>query len=131
MVRVEADEKGDKCSASQIFAFVSEHHLTRLFIGRALGCILYEVYYGKPPFYTNNVFHLIKMIGKGDTFFSNASICSNKSILESVKWPQPISPDLRNFLEGLLTKDSSLRLTWPELAQHPFVRAGIRGTPVA
>jgi hypothetical protein len=40
-----------------------------MFICRALGCILYEVYHGKPPFFTNNVFHLIKMIGKGISFF--------------------------------------------------------------
>ncbi|CAM4943871.1 unnamed protein product [Rotaria socialis] len=75
----------------------------------ALGCILYEVYHGKPPFFTNNVFHLIKMIGK-----------------ESVKWPKPISSDMRNFLEGLLTKDSTQRLTWPDLLQHPFVRTGVK-----
>ncbi|CAF0994658.1 unnamed protein product [Rotaria sordida] len=75
----------------------------------ALGCILYEVYHGKPPFFTNNVFHLIKMIGK-----------------ESVKWPKPISPDMRNFLEGLLTKDSTQRLTWPDLLHHPFVRTGVK-----
>ncbi|CAF0996024.1 unnamed protein product [Adineta steineri] len=75
----------------------------------ALGCILYEVYHGKPPFFTNNVFHLIKMIGK-----------------ESVKWPKVISPDMRSFLEGLLTKDSTHRLTWPDLLQHPFVRTGVK-----
>ncbi|CAF4241147.1 unnamed protein product [Rotaria sp. Silwood2] len=75
----------------------------------ALGCILYEVYHGKPPFFTNNVFHLIKMIGK-----------------ESVKWPKPISPDMRNFLEGLLTKDSTQRLTWPDLLHHSFVRTGVK-----
>ncbi|CAF1175572.1 unnamed protein product [Rotaria sp. Silwood1] len=75
----------------------------------ALGCILYEVYHGKPPFFTNNVFHLIKMIGK-----------------ESVKWPKPISSDMRNFLEGLLTKDSTQRLTWPDLLHHSFVRTGVK-----
>ncbi|CAF4433539.1 unnamed protein product [Rotaria socialis] len=42
-----------------------------------LCCILYELYHGKPPFFTKNVFHLIKIIGK-----------------ESVKWPKPISSDM-------------------------------------
>lgn len=46
---------------------------------------------------------------------------------ESVKWPKPISPDMRNFLEGLLTKDSTQRLTWPDLLHHPFVRTGVKG----
>ncbi|CAF1190432.1 unnamed protein product, partial [Didymodactylos carnosus] len=75
----------------------------------ALGCILYEVYHGKPPFFTNNVFHLIKMIGS-----------------ESVKWPKPISPNMKSFLEGLLTKDTAHRLTWPDLLNHSFVQAGVK-----
>ncbi len=50
-----------------------------------------------------------------------------KNNLESVKWPKPISSDMRNFLEGLLTKDSTQRLTWPDLLQHPFVRTGVKG----
>jgi fused-like protein len=98
----------------------------RISISRALGCILYEVYHGKPPFFTNNVFHLIKMIGKG-IIVSRISvyyICIN---LESVKWPKAISTDMRSFLEGLLTKDSTQRLTWPDLLHHPFVRTGVKG----
>ncbi|CAF0968765.1 unnamed protein product, partial [Didymodactylos carnosus] len=75
----------------------------------ALGCILYEVYHGKPPFFTNNVFHLIKLIGN-----------------EPVKWPKTISPDMKSFLEGLLTKDTTHRLTWPDLLNHPFVQAGVK-----
>ena len=47
-------------------------------------------------------------------------------IIESVKWPKPITPDMRSFLEGLLTKDSTQRLTWPELLQHPFVLTGVK-----
>ena len=47
--------------------------------------------------------------------------------LESVKWPKAISPDMRSFLEGLLTKDSTQRLTWPDLLHHPFVRTGVKG----
>ncbi|CAF4126396.1 unnamed protein product, partial [Adineta steineri] len=35
-------------------------------------------------------------------------------------------PDMRSFLEGLLTKDSTHRLTWPDLLQHPFVRTGVK-----
>jgi hypothetical protein len=34
---------------------------------------------------------------------------------------------MRSFLEGLLTKDSTQRLTWPDLLQHPFVRTGVKG----
>jgi hypothetical protein len=51
-------------SAKTIVA-VNDYHLFLI-----LGCILYEVYHGKPPFFTNNVFHLIKMIGKGIILFN-------------------------------------------------------------
>jgi len=57
-------------------------------------------------------------------FFPIFNYLSN---LESVKWPKPISPDMRSFLEGLLTKDSTQRLTWPDLLKHPFVQAGVNG----
>ncbi|CAF4131767.1 unnamed protein product, partial [Adineta steineri] len=75
----------------------------------ALGCILYEVYHGQPPFFTNSILHLVKMIAE-----------------EPVQWPKVMSPDMRSFLEGLLTKDSTHRLTWPDLLQHPFVRTGVK-----
>jgi hypothetical protein len=32
----------------------------------------------------------------------------------------------KNFLQGLLCKDSNKRLTWPQLAQHEFVKDGIK-----
>lgn len=67
------------------------------------------------------------MIGKGRRFRRTISSIYFTSV-ESVKWPKPISPDMRSFLEGLLTKDSTQRLTWPDLLQHPFVRTGVKGT---
>lgn len=32
---------------------------------RALGCILYEIFTGNPPFYTNNLYQLVDMIVRG------------------------------------------------------------------
>jgi fused-like protein len=61
------------------------------------------------------------------SFFSILSYLKLSDLSESVKWPKPISPDMRSFLEGLLTKDSTQRLTWPDLLQHPFVRTGVKG----
>lgn len=66
------------------------------------------------------------MIGKGMFFLFDSSLIRSMD-LESVKWPKTITPDMRSFLEGLLTKDSTQRLTWPELLQHPFVRTGVKG----
>lgn len=33
----------------------------------------------------------------------------------------------QNFLEGLLEKDNTKRLSWPDLLYHPFVIEGISG----
>lgn len=70
----------------------------------SLGCILYEITVGKPPFYTNNIFQLVKRIVKN-----------------SVNWPPNIDPDLKNFVEGLLVKNPRERLAWPAAAEHPFI----------
>ncbi|CAD2219527.1 fused [Angomonas deanei] len=70
----------------------------------SLGCILYELYYGKPPFYTNNLYTLI-----------------NQIVRDPVKFEDPISPEFKNFLTKLLKKQVSQRLNWPELLHDPFV----------
>lgn len=70
----------------------------------ALGCILYELAVGTPPFYTNSIIQLVKMI------------TNNK-----VKWTDKMSPMFKSFLAGLLEKDSKRRLQWPDLLLHPFV----------
>ncbi|KAL3683437.1 hypothetical protein R1sor_001459 [Riccia sorocarpa] len=71
----------------------------------SLGVILYELYVGQPPFYTNSVYTLIRHIVK-----------------DPVKYPDTISANFRSFLKGLLNKVSQNRLTWPGLLDHPFVR---------
>jgi fused-like protein len=71
----------------------------------SLGVILYELFVGVPPFYTNNIYSLINLIVK-----------------DPVKFPENISDDFKSFLKGLLNKEPSERMTWPELAEHPFVR---------
>lgn len=71
----------------------------------SLGVILYELYYGQPPFYTNSILTLINQIVK-----------------DPVKYPGEISRDFKSFLQGLLQKDPRKRLNWPNLLNHPFVR---------
>ncbi|NXI54745.1 STK36 kinase, partial [Chloroceryle aenea] len=70
----------------------------------SVGCILYELFVGTPPFYTSSIFQLVSLIVK-----------------DPVKWPEAISPVFKNFLQGLLMKDSRQRLSWPELLSHPFI----------
>ncbi|XP_069763580.1 serine/threonine-protein kinase 36 [Narcine bancroftii] len=70
----------------------------------SLGCILYELFVGTPPFYTSSIFQLVSII-----------------VRDPVRWPKAISPDFKDFLQGLLNKDPRQRLSWPALLHHPFV----------
>ncbi|GAB2264965.1 hypothetical protein Dimus_000036 [Dionaea muscipula] len=70
----------------------------------SLGVILYELFVGQPPFYTNSVYALIRHI-----------------IKDPVKYPENMSPAFKSFLKGLLNKDPQQRLSWPGLLNHPFV----------
>uniref|UniRef100_A0A5F4WGM1 Serine/threonine-protein kinase 36 n=1 Tax=Callithrix jacchus TaxID=9483 RepID=A0A5F4WGM1_CALJA len=70
----------------------------------SVGCILYELAVGTPPFYATSIFQLVSLILK-----------------DPVRWPSTISPCFKNFLQGLLTKDPRQRLSWPDLLHHPFI----------
>ncbi|XP_062955729.1 serine/threonine-protein kinase 36 isoform X2 [Cynocephalus volans] len=70
----------------------------------SVGCILYELAVGTPPFYTTSIFQLVNLI-----------------LRDPVRWPSTISPCFKNFLQGLLTKDPQQRLSWPDLLHHPFI----------
>ncbi|KAM9123139.1 LOW QUALITY PROTEIN: serine/threonine-protein kinase 36 [Pangshura tecta] len=70
----------------------------------AMGCILYELVVGTPPFYTNSIFQLVGLIVK-----------------DPVTWPKAMSPSFKSFLQGLLMKDPRQRLAWPELLCHSFI----------
>ncbi|PNX95177.1 serine/threonine protein kinase TIO-like protein, partial [Trifolium pratense] len=71
----------------------------------SLGVILYELFVGQPPFYTNSVYALIRHIVK-----------------DPVKYPEHMTPNFKSFLKGLLNKAPESRLTWPALLEHPFVK---------
>ncbi|KAI0488812.1 hypothetical protein KFK09_028651 [Dendrobium nobile] len=71
----------------------------------SLGVILYELFVGQPPFYTNSVYALIRQIVK-----------------DPVKFPEDMSSHFRSFLKGLLNKVPEKRLSWPALLEHPFVK---------
>ncbi|XP_071528363.1 serine/threonine-protein kinase fused [Panulirus ornatus] len=74
----------------------------------SLGCILFELLTGKPPFCTTSIVQLIKMVRT-----------------EPVSWPQGWSEECSTFLHGLLEKQPGKRLTWPYLLEHPWVHEGL------
>ena len=71
----------------------------------SLGVILYELFVGKPPFYTSSIYSLIKKI-----------------VNDPPVYPSNMSGSFKSFLRGVLEKDPKKRLDWPELLNHPFIR---------
>lgn len=74
----------------------------------SLGCIIYELLVGAPPFCTASILHLIRMIRT-----------------EQVQWPTFLSDQCITFLKGLLQKDPKKRMSWIEILNHPFVEGHI------
>ncbi len=71
----------------------------------SFGIILYELFVGEPPFYSNKLNSLIQLI-----------------IKNTVKYPENMSPEFKSFLQGLLQKEPSKRIGWPDLLEHPFLQ---------
>lgn len=74
----------------------------------SLGCIIYEMLMGTPPFSTNSILHLIRLITH-----------------EQIQWPTFHSDLCISFLKGLLQKNPAKRITWEEILNHPFVKGHI------
>ena len=94
----------------------------------ALGCILFDLGTGLPPFYTNSIVQLVKMITKYAPYITSpcpplisALCCTCRS---SITWPPDMHPQLRDLLERLLQRDPDQRLSWPNLLYHPFIADG-------
>ena len=70
----------------------------------SLGCILFELASGKPPFASNSLKDLITMVVEGDS-------------------PLPVegtSNDFNDLLRRMLEKDPIKRINWEEIRTHPF-----------
>ncbi|XP_045386669.1 serine/threonine-protein kinase ULK4 isoform X2 [Lemur catta] len=76
----------------------------------SLGCLLYEMFSGKPPFFSDSVSELIEKILYEDPL---------PPIPKDSSLPQA-SSDFINLLDGLLQRDPQKRLTWTGLLQHSF-----------
>ncbi len=70
----------------------------------SFGIILYELFVGQPPFFTSQLCSLIKLIVK-----------------KSVKYPDTMSRNFKNFLKGILIKEPEKRMKWGDILSHPFL----------
>lgn len=77
----------------------------------SLGCVLYEIFTGHPPFLAESIQQLKeKIIHKALT----------PPKVKGTRFSSMPSPDFLSLLEGLLHKDPEQRLGWPGLVNHPF-----------
>ncbi|XP_007455936.1 PREDICTED: serine/threonine-protein kinase ULK4-like [Lipotes vexillifer] len=76
----------------------------------SLGCLLYEMFSGKPPFFSESFSELVEKIFYEDPL---------PPIPKDSSRPKA-SSDFINLLDGLLQKDPQKRLTWAGLLQHSF-----------
>lgn len=76
----------------------------------ALGCVLYTLLCGFPPFYDESIEILTEKVAKGQyTFLS--------------PWWDDISKSAKDLIGHLLTVDPEKRFTIREFLQHPWIRA--------
>ncbi|OHS97467.1 AGC family protein kinase [Tritrichomonas foetus] len=71
----------------------------------SLGIILYELFHGSPPFFTESIYKLIQMI-----------------INNPIKYPDTMSEEFVSFLQMMLEKNPSRRATAEDLLNHPFIK---------
>ncbi|XP_030301233.1 serine/threonine-protein kinase ULK4 [Calypte anna] len=81
----------------------------------SLGCLLYEMFSGRPPFFSDSFSELIEKILYEDPLPPRP---------EGFDFHKP-SADFINLLDGLLQKDPQKRLNWTDLLQHPFWKGSL------
>ena len=71
----------------------------------SLGCVYYEMLFGKPPYISNNFVGMKRVINKGDISYEG------------------ISKNSADFLRKIFVADPKDRLAWSELELQPLFRA--------
>uniref|UniRef100_A0A8B9BZM4 Unc-51 like kinase 4 n=1 Tax=Anser brachyrhynchus TaxID=132585 RepID=A0A8B9BZM4_9AVES len=81
----------------------------------SLGCLLYEMFSGRPPFFSDNFSELIEKILYEDPLPPRPEGSAS----------QKPSAEFISLLDGLLQKDPQKRLNWTDLLQHPFWKGSL------
>ncbi|XP_055632962.1 serine/threonine-protein kinase fused [Toxorhynchites rutilus septentrionalis] len=74
----------------------------------SLGCIIYEMLAGEPPFSSTSMVYLVRLIRN-----------------QYIKWPSFLTANCISFVQGLLERDPLHRMPWANIINHPFVKGQI------
>ncbi|XP_050083621.1 serine/threonine-protein kinase fused [Anopheles aquasalis] len=74
----------------------------------SLGCIIYEMLAGEPPFSSTSMIHLVRLIRT-----------------QHIKWPSFLTSNCVSFVQGLLERDPAQRMSWSAILMHAFVKGHI------
>jgi serine/threonine protein kinase len=77
----------------------------------ALGCVLFALLVGYPPFYDPNIKLLMKRVSKGQFAFDSP-------------WWDNISEAVKDLIRNLLTVEPTKRYTIKEFMAHPWIQQG-------
>ncbi|KAI8342488.1 kinase-like domain-containing protein [Chlamydoabsidia padenii] len=81
----------------------------------AMGCVLYTMLCGFPPFYDESISALTQKVARGQFSFLSP-------------WWDPISDEAKDLVQGLLCVDPRKRYTVRQVLQHPWI-TGINPPP--
>ncbi|CAH2283241.1 serine threonine- kinase ULK4 [Pelobates cultripes] len=81
----------------------------------SFGCVLYEMFTGHPPFFSESFSELIDQIVNEDFPQPQGLLAANPS------------SDFLDLLTRLLNKDPLQRMSWPQLLRHPFWKDAFDG----
>lgn len=74
----------------------------------SLGCIIYEMLAGEPPFSSTSMIHLVRLIRT-----------------QHIKWPSFLTSNCVSFVQGLLERDPAQRMSWNAILMHEFVKGHV------
>ncbi|KAI9300205.1 kinase-like domain-containing protein [Cunninghamella echinulata] len=74
----------------------------------ALGCVLYTMLCGFPPFYDESLSNLSRKVARGEFAFLSP-------------WWDPISEEAKDLIRGLLCVDPTKRYNIVQVLQHPWI----------
>lgn len=94
----------------------------------SLGCLLYTLLVGKPPFETDTVKNTLNRVVAGEYWVRlqpqkvfNSSRNTKLMLFLSTQMPPELSSSAKDLISRLLQKNPQKRMTLQEIRDHPFL----------